>query len=118
MTALQTDSSRCAVHPTVTQLTSRRKGKCWHGLRDQLRSEPHLESVIHGWLLAAHCGSTNGTFDRVGSLPAEVASVAGRVNKQIRFTVVDVRRSLLAFKTEQHERLDIEGDFEHDPLGK
>lgn len=71
-------------------------GKFWNGLRDQLPSYLQSDDASHGWFIAVQYRSNKSAFDRLKQLPGEVARLADRVGKTIRYTAVDARRPLSA----------------------
>ena len=84
-------------------------GKFWNGLRFQLPSYLKSDSATHGWFIAVQYRSNKAAFDRLSSLPAEVAVLSDQIDKQIRYTAVDARRPLSASKIEDDGSLGIEG---------
>lgn len=81
-------------------------GKFWNGLEHQLQSYLTSDESTHGWLLAIQYRSTKTYIDRVGRLPAVVASIAATFKRDIRFAVVDARRPLSVSNIEGDARTD------------
>lgn len=85
-------------------------GKFWNGLRYQLPSYLTSDSSAHGWFISVQYRSNRSAIDRLRILPAEVARVATKIGKKLRFSAVDARPPLSASKIEEDGELDIDDD--------
>ncbi|PCC26631.1 hypothetical protein CIK75_02095 [Glutamicibacter sp. BW78] len=73
-------------------------GKFWNGLHQQLPSYLKSDDATHGWFVAVQYRGNKPAFDRLATLPVEVAAASTRANKRIRYGTVDARRPLSASK--------------------
>lgn len=80
-------------------------GKFWNGLQDQLPSYLKSDGATDGWFLAVQYRNGPSAVARLKTLPAEVALVAAKVGKRIRYSTLDARRPLSASKIKGDDRL-------------
>lgn len=85
-------------------------GKFWNGLRYQLPSYMTSDDATHGWFISVQYRSNRSAIDRLRILPAQVALVATKIGKKIRYTSIDARRPLSASKIEDDGELDMDHD--------
>ncbi|PCN48784.1 hypothetical protein Csp2054_04160 [Curtobacterium sp. 'Ferrero'] len=75
-------------------------GKFWNGLNHQLPSYMTSDVATHGWFIAVQYRTNRSATDRLKTLPNQVALVAGKTGKMLRYTAIDARRPRSASKIE------------------
>lgn len=66
-------------------------GKFWHGLETQLPSYLESDDSEYGWLIAVQFNDSKNSRERIRQLPSSVHEVSRRINKTIRFALIDAR---------------------------
>lgn len=66
-------------------------GKFWHGLEQQLPSYLESDDNKYGWFIAVQFNDSKNSLERIQRLPSRVHEISQKLNKTIRFALIDAR---------------------------
>ncbi|QBI21295.1 hypothetical protein ER308_18100 [Egibacter rhizosphaerae] len=80
-------------HRALLEVKKVENGKFWNGLNAQLPKYLEDDRCVDGWLLAVRFQGRGVSVQRVKNIPEAVDSVSQRLGMNIRYSLVDARRS-------------------------